>query len=139
MPVDWCGAAVSAHSRPLGSGAGIPDCGHRSARYDLRMKPRTALLLAFSGLLAGCGSEPKQPLGCLQSGDELVIVSGNNPSALDGYDYEICTARTGNPRCGDINRATVNRPVSMTLSLIGGVARIRKGEASSTIRPIHLA
>lgn len=88
------------------------------------MKSRKALLLALSGLLAGCGSEPMQPLGCLQSGDELVIVSGNNPSALDGYDYEICTARTGSPQCGNFNRATVNRPVSMTVSLIGGVARI---------------
>lgn len=116
--------AEIAHSQPLGSSVRIPDCGHHSARYDPRMKRRTALLLAFSGLFAGCGSEPMHPLGCLQNGDELVIVSGNNPSALDGYDYEICTARTGSPQCGNFNRATVSRPASMTVSLIGGVARI---------------
>ena len=88
------------------------------------MKRGAILLVAFSGLLASCGSEPMQPLGCLQSGDELVIVSGNTPSAMDGYDYEICTARTGRPECGNFNRATVNRPALMTVSLVGGVARI---------------
>jgi hypothetical protein len=65
-------------------------------------------------------------LGCLQSNDELVIVSGNSPSALDGYDYEICTARIVGPKCGMFNRATINRPASMTVSLSGGVARINQ-------------
>jgi hypothetical protein len=118
--------AANAQLQPFGSGVRIPDCGHHSARSDPRMKRRTALLLAFSGLLVGCGSEPIHLLGCLQNGDELVIVSGNNPSALDGYDYEICTARTGSPQCGNFNRATVSRPASMTVSLIGGVARINQ-------------
>jgi hypothetical protein len=102
----------------------IPDYGRHSACYDPGMKRRTLLPIAILGLLAGCGPEPMHLLGCLQSGDELVIVSGNSPSALDGYNYEVCTARTGSPKCEEFNRATINRPASMTVSLTGGVARI---------------
>ncbi len=63
-------------------------------------------------------------LGCLKSGDALVIVSGNSPPALDGYDFEICTAKTSAPRCGKYNRATIDRPVSLAVSLTDGTARV---------------
>lgn len=69
-------------------------------------------------------------LGCLQSADKVVIVSGNNPGALDGFDYEVCTARADDPKCGKFNRATISRPTSLTVSMIGGVAHINQAGGS---------
>lgn len=81
-------------------------------------------------LLVGCGAEPMQRLGCLQSGDELVIVSRNDPTALDGYGYHICTARTANPQCGKYNRLTAERPLFLTVSLAAGKARVTQAGGS---------
>jgi len=80
-------------------------------------------------LLAGCG-EPMQTLGCFSSGEALVVVSRNAPSALDGYDYTICTARMGHPKCGKYNRMTAERPASITVSLTGNTAHIDQAGGS---------
>jgi hypothetical protein len=71
-----------------------------------------------------------QMLGCLSSGSALVIVSGNNPSALDGNDYQICTARMDSPKCGKYNKIKAERPATVTVSLTGEIAHIDQAGGS---------
>lgn len=81
----------------------------------------TSLMLPLA--LGGCG-EPMLTLGCIRSGQALVIVARNDPSALDGYDYQICTARMDRPKCSKYNKITAERPAAITASLSGEVAHI---------------
>jgi len=80
-------------------------------------------------VLTGCG-KPMQTLGCFSSGKALVIVSGNSPSALDGYDYHICTAQMDSPRCGKYNKMTAERPTAISVSFIGESVHIDQSGGS---------
>lgn len=93
------------------------------------MRPHTILTIMLPLSLAGCG-EPMRTLGCFSSGKALVIVSGNNPSALDGHDYQICTAQMDSPKCGKYNKMTAERPAAITVSLTSEVAHIDQAGGS---------
>lgn len=121
--------SANAHFQSFRAGKRIPDCGPRQSGYDRTMRPHTIPSIMLPLALAGCG-EPMQTLGCFSSGRALVIVSGNNPSALDGYDYQICTARMDSPKCGKYNKITVERPAGITVSLTGEIAHIDQAGGS---------
>jgi hypothetical protein len=54
----------------------------------------------------------------------MVMVERDNPSALDGYAYRICTASNGSKKCTGYDDLTVERPELLSVDLNGRLAKV---------------
>lgn len=98
---------------------------HREQPNSAALASLTMLLVALSS----CGS-PMRQLGCLRNAHGSVLLFGNEPGALDGYDYRICTTDRTRRECTKYNQLTSERPTSLKVSLNGRFARVEQAGGS---------
>lgn len=87
-----------------------------------KLTARILLLLAAIPL-SGC-IEKTVPLACITNPTGTVVIERDNPSALDGYTYRVCTAPNGTANCTGYNDLTVERPDLLSVDLSGRLARV---------------
>ena len=54
------------------------------------------------------------------------MLERDNPSALDGYTYRLCTAPPGSRRCTSYNELVVERPSLLSVELKDGIVRVEQ-------------
>jgi hypothetical protein len=83
------------------------------------------LFIAFLPLiLAGCDAANSKT--CMSNPQAFVKVERNNPSALDGYTYRLCTASAGSRDCDKYDELVLERPTYLSIALSGGVLRVEQ-------------
>lgn len=93
--------------------------------------PATPLLFLLSlAVLAACDG-PKT-VACVSNPAGMVMVERDNPSALDGYVYRVCTAPRGAGKCTGHDDLTVERPNFLKVDLKGRLVLVEAYGGSVT-------
>lgn len=82
------------------------------------------VVLSTAWTLAGCNAASSEV--CISSPGAFVKLERDNPSALDGYTYRLCTAPPGSRRCTSYNELVVERPSLLSVELKGGIVRVEQ-------------
>ena len=87
-------------------------------------KPQARLLLFLLAIPLSACSGKTVPLACITSSAGTVRIERDNPSALDGYTYRVCTTPHGTAKCTGYNELTIERPDLLSVDLSGRLARV---------------